>query len=251
MITMGEKMKKIQLSEFSDLNSLAGAAGYGSIYAQSVVQGFQQGDVYRLGEGAVVHHLCGFALLCGAVEQAQLEELYTALHGGRRCVLFCQSGDVSGYFERAQGIKAERRLFYEFKKGAANEWDLPEEFEIKEIDAGSISRLDGRITPSFSWESSERFLAKGKGFCVMHGQVPAAWAFSAAVSDDEIDIGVETLESYRGKGLAAAAANEMIRYALAVGKKPVWACHAGNVGSQKVAEKLGFEKVGECFTVAV
>ena len=85
----------------------------------------------------------------------------------------------------------------------------------------------------------------------MHGDTPAAWAFSAAVSDDEIDIGVETLERFRGKGLAAAAASEMIRFSLAAGKKPVWACHAGNIASRKTAEKIGLVKTGECLTIHI
>lgn len=29
------------------------------------------------------------------------------------------------------------------------------------------------------------------------------------------------------------------------------ACHAGNIGSQRVAEKLGFELVGECRTIQI
>ena len=81
------------------------------------------------------------------------------------------------------------------------------------------------------------------------GDTPAAWAFSAAVSGEEIDIGVETAESYRRMGLASAAARGMLRYVLGVGKRAVWACHAGNAGSRRVAEGLGFTLTAECFTV--
>ena len=120
---------------------------------------------------------------------------------------------------------------------------------IKPIDASILPRLDGRIKPSFSWDSDEQFLKNGAGFCAMQGETPAAWAFSAAVSDTQIDIGVETLESYRGKGLAAAVAGKMAEYVLSIGKKPVWACHSENIASRNTAEKIGFDKVGECSTI--
>jgi RimJ/RimL family protein N-acetyltransferase len=41
----------------------------------------------------------------------------------------------------------------------------------------------------------------------------------------------------------------MAAYVLSIGKKPVWACHSGNIASQKTAERAGFVKVRECRTV--
>ena len=43
-------------------------------------------------------------------------------------------------------------------------------------------------------------------------------AFSAAVSSMEIDIGVETHEDYRRKGLAAILAGRMCEHIAAIGK---------------------------------
>ncbi len=226
----------------------------GAVYPLSVIQGYQQGSVTELEKSVLIWHYCGFAFLLGEPSETDIGRVFDMMKkakaDGKRLVLFSEKKSLTDAFARL-GVNADKRYFYEFSKDRANDVLLPDGFEIKAIDADIIERLDGRIKPSFSWESSERFLEKGKGFCVMHGQTPAAWAFSAAVSDSEVDIGVETLESYRGKGLAAAAANEMIRYVLSVGKKPVWACHYGNIGSQKVAQKLGFEPAGECVTIAL
>ena len=226
----------------------------GGVYPLSVVQGYQQGSVTEFDKSTLIWHWCGFAFVFGEPAEKDIDSIFDMMQkaksDGRRLVLFSEKKSLTDAFAR-RGVNAEKRYFYEFSKDRANDVMLPDGFEIKAIDAENIERLDGRIKPSFSWERSERFLEKGKGFCVMDGQTPAAWAFSAAVSDSEVDIGVETLDSYRGKGLAAAAAKAMIRYVLLVGKKAVWACHYGNIGSQKVAKKLGFEPSGECMTITL
>ena len=114
-----------------------------------------------------------------------------------------------------------------------------------------LQKISGKITPAFSWPEDADFLERGSGFCVLQDGLPAAWAFSAAVSENEVDIGVETDERFRRRGFAFAAAAAMIADTLLQGKTPVWACHAGNSGSQRLAEALGFVRCGECETVRV
>ena len=92
-------------------------------------------------------------------------------------------------------------------------------------------------------------MKNGFGFCVLHNGIPASWAFSAAVSDDEVDIGVETAPDYRHMGLASIAANQMIRCCFEEHKRPVWSCDEGNSASRKLAEKLGFVLVSEFTTI--
>lgn len=126
------------------------------------------------------------------------------------------------------------------------EFDMPKEFELKELDARLLSKVSGNIVPSLFWESSNDFLLKGKGYCVVHNEEVASWAFSAAVSSQEIDIGIETNLKYQKQGLGMIVAKRMMQYAIEQGKKPVWACHYQNTASAKMAEKLGFVKTGEC-----
>lgn len=246
MTITGDDMRKDKLSDFSDC--------CGSIYPLSVVQGYQQGSITELENCVLIWHFCGFAFLFGEPSKQDVSSIFAMMQkakaDGKRFVLFNEKQNVTDAFSNL-GAVIEERLFYEFAQDKANEVILPDGFEIRQIDAQILPLLDGRIKPSFSWESDESFLKNGVGFCIMHGQTPAAWAFSAAVSDTEIDIGVETLEQYRGKGLAAAAANRMAAYSLSVGKKPVWACHSGNIASQRTAERVGFVKSDECFTIRV
>ena len=74
----------------------------------------------------------------------------------------------------------------------------------------------------------------------MDGDRLVATAFSAAVSSDEVDVGVETDENYRHKGLAKALADIMCREIISIGKNPVWAHAISNEGSKHTALSVGF-----------
>lgn len=242
-----------QLYSFWDSIEQAEMITCGAVYPESVMQGYQHGEQITLSGCKIVRHNCGFAFIYGIPTARDLEQIFFLMHTakekGERFVLFCENERLGRYFEMNSGVKVEKRYFFELAQQSPSVTALPQGFVIKPIDSSILPRLDGRIKPSFSWESDESFLQKGVGFCAMYGDTPAAWAFSAAVSDREIDIGVETLEGFRGKGLAAAAAGKMAAYVLSIGKKPVWACHSENIASRKTAEKIGFEKVGECSTI--
>jgi len=114
------------------------------------------------------------------------------------------------------------------------------DYQIERITRENISNIEGRIIPSFSWETPERFLKNGFGYAAIdHGKVCAV-AFSAAVSYDEVDIGVETHEDYRRRGLAAVLAGRMCEHIISIGKKPVWGHSISNKGSMNTALKCGF-----------
>jgi len=82
----------------------------------------------------------------------------------------------------------------------------------------------------------------------MHGNEPVSWAFSSAVSSNEVDIGIETAEAHRHRGLALAAAAALIKDILPE-KCPAWTCQRSNLGSARVAERLGFVKRDECILI--
>ncbi|MCR5200173.1 MAG: GNAT family N-acetyltransferase, partial [Saccharofermentans sp.] len=66
--------------------------------------------------------------------------------------------------------------------------------------------------------------------------------FSSAVSDEEVDIGVETYEEYRRNGLAGALAQRMCEEITADGRRPVWSHAETNIGSGSTALKCGFKE---------
>ena len=71
-----------------------------------------------------------------------------------------------------------------------------------------------------------------------------AIAHTYAETDLHADIGVSTLEAWREKGLATAAASLVAQEIQARGKVPAWSCGEDNFASLRVAEKLGFTEVG-------
>ncbi|MDE7364383.1 MAG: GNAT family N-acetyltransferase, partial [Ruminococcus sp.] len=125
----------------------------------------------------------------------------------------------------------------------------PLNFKLCEIRKELFYKINGNVTPLFSWDNVSEFFEKGKGYCIVNGENVAAWAFTAAISDEEIDIGIETRAEYQHCGLGAIVSDKMIQYCFQQHKRPVWACHSNNIASQKLAEKVGFVKVSECFTI--
>ena len=69
-------------------------------------------------------------------------------------------------------------------------------------------------------------------------------AHTYAETDLHADIGVSTLEAWREKGFATAAAALVAQEIQAKGKVPAWSCGEDNFASFRVAEKLGFTEVG-------
>ena len=249
-------MQKIEYKRYSDFIHYAADNNCGKVYPLSVSRGFQYGDIFTYSanncEAVLFWHYCGFAYLAGKPDEAFLDDVYKLMlnknsTNSRRFILMTNNNETEKFFRSKDGVCIDRRYLFEYKENQSPAIPtMPSGFEIKEINSELLSEIHGGIVPSLFWESSENFLKKGKGYCILDGKNVAAWAFSAAVSNSEIDIGVETSENYRGRGLAATVAKMMIKYAFGAGKSPVWACHCNNTSSKRLSEKIGFVKTSEC-----
>ena len=221
------------------------------VYPLSITEGKQSGDIYvddTVNPTVCLWwHRCGFGYLSGRYT----EETVSFILGMMRCPTDGHSGrlalqtgnDMTIQQMLMQDEKVMLREHYLF--AFAHEMhpvSLPDGYELKRIDETNYDLLTGHIIPSFSWESKESFLSRGFGYCVMNDGKVAACAFSAGVSDRYVDIGVETAEEYRGKGLGKAVAGAMVREILSLGKEPAWQCNASNEASYKLACSVGFEE---------
>ena len=74
--------------------------------------------------------------------------------------------------------------------------------------------------------------------------MPVSFCYPVVQTEAYWDISIDTLETYRGRGLAVRAVQTMIRYMRRAGKAPVWGAVETNAGSLSVARKLGFVEVG-------
>jgi len=86
----------------------------------------------------------------------------------------------------------------------------------------------------------EGFAAAG----LVEGKVVSI-AHTSARTGVHADIGVCTLEPFRRRGYATAAASAVARAVQAAGLVPVWSAGQSNAASLRVAAKVGFERIGK------
>ena len=252
-------LHKLNSIQYPSLIDHANAHDCGSVYPLSVVEGIQEGDIFTDSvqeyDKVLFWAHSGFAYLSGNIDEHFLEDTYEfmldrAKTNTKRFLLMTRNRYIQEYFEAKNDVIEEKRYLFEYSEAKGYiEPSLPEGYELKEIDDRLLKQISGEIVPSLFWNDANDFLIKGKGYCITCNNDIASWAFSAAVSTKETDIGIETKPEYKQQGLGMIVANKMIQYTIQQEKEPVWACHYKNTASEKMAEKLGFIKVSECSVI--
>lgn len=132
---------------------------------------------------------------------------------------------------------------------------LDEDVNIQFIDSSFLERTHlynyDRIIEMINenWISREVFLKNGFGFCLVKGDSIISWCISDYNIDAQCEIGVETDEAYFKKGYATVVATKVLNYCKQRGLREVgWHCMDSNVGSYKLAEKVGFKRNDDYIT---
>ena len=251
-------MQKIDKPYNEKFIELARANTCNTVYPMSIAQQIQEGDIFaddtEHPSYALFWHVSGFAYLTGSPSEKDLDEIYALMknesgQNPRRFVLELKDENVAEFFGQKKDVEKHPRyrfrLSENFVDNVNRENVIPSGYELKEIDEEVLKKITGRIVPSQFWSSGEEFLKNGKGFCLLYDNEVAAVSFSAAVSSEQVDVGIETKESHRRKGLASLVAARMVSYVKSIGKEPVWDCDMANAGSKATAEKAGFEVMAE------
>lgn len=236
-------MIRVSENDFSKYISWAMNCSSNQVYPLSITEGIQSGDIYvdaPENPGMVLFwHYCGFAYISGVASRKNLEEIEKDIcHKNKRRMLLITDDDFVLRFFSNSGKEIGRRIEYEYTGGSSINGQI-HGIDIRRIDAENISAINGKITPSFSWEDSE-FLNRGIGYAAFDHDRFCSVAFSAAMSSVEIDIGVEVSPLYRGRGIATTLVREMCVEIISQGKRPVWAHAEQNVGSMRTAIRSGF-----------
>ncbi len=94
--------------------------------------------------------------------------------------------------------------------------------------------LRGEITHAFDFTPISAAFVEDRpvSFCYAGWETETLW-----------DVSIDTLEAWRRRGLAAAAASLLIRHHGVHGKLPVWGAVDSNIASSGLARRLGFEPV--------
>lgn len=77
----------------------------------------------------------------------------------------------------------------------------------------------------------------------------ASLAFTARLSDKAAELGLVTVKSFRGRGLAAAAVAGWTTIKELQSRKLFYSTSKENLASQRVAEKLGLRRIGTSLTI--
>jgi RimJ/RimL family protein N-acetyltransferase len=95
------------------------------------------------------------------------------------------------------------------------------------------------------WPSEERFYERGFGWAAVADQQIVCWCTAEYLSGDRCGIGIATVPAFERRGIATATAAQFVREALRRELTPYWECGSDNIGSVRVAEKLGFELIAK------
>jgi GNAT superfamily N-acetyltransferase len=95
------------------------------------------------------------------------------------------------------------------------------------------------------WPSLERFLEKGFGTAAVIDASIICWCTAEYVSKSKCGIGIEVIDEFQNKGIATATAAHFLEHCMNQNIVAHWECDKDNIGSVRVAEKVGFEKTEE------
>lgn len=167
------------------------------------------------------------------------DNVLTDLFGGSLIKTPENSGkEASGTIELngRQNFSFNVQKYAQFEKRTIPEHDL-----IVKTDAVLFEQMTGSVIPQKFWDNAKDFETNGSGYTLLHNGEIAATAFSAFVHENRLEIGIETVEKYRGNGYAELVCCKLIDECLESGFFPVWSCRSENTASVRLAGKLGFE----------
>lgn len=95
----------------------------------------------------------------------------------------------------------------------------------------------------FGFESPAALLSEGIVACAVVSGNIVAIAHTSARTKAHADLGVFTLQEWRGQGFATAASSIVAKRVQETGQTPVWSAGERNIASIRIAEKLGFAQV--------
>jgi hypothetical protein len=122
---------------------------------------------------------------------------------------------------------------------------IPPDCEIIDDAEYLFANMKGSVVPNVFWNSAGEFRERSAGFGVSWRGELAATAFGAFRLDDDLELGIETFDRFRGRGFAIHACNALIDHCVERRLEPVWACRLANAASYRLAIKLGFDATRE------
>lgn len=140
------------------------------------------------------------------------------------------------------------KLFYRFDKPTAPTLSAAiDGVRYQRIDAAFLAQqqyanIDAvKNEVDWMWSSPAAYQAHGFGSVALVGDALVCWCTAEYVSERLCGIGIETVNTFQNKGIASATAAHFVNECLQRNLTPHWECDRQNVGSMRVAQKVGFE----------
>ena len=160
--------------------------------------------------------------------------------GSKRFKLLVQEAEAPRWAERLPGWSREDVVLHRYE-GSGRTAVPPEGAEIRWIAPHTPAVLPLEAAPEDL--RAELSLALDLGLPMAAAFVderPVSFCYAALTTERLWDVAVATLETYRRRGLAGAAFEEVRRHLALRGKQPVWGAMASNQASLGLARRLGF-----------
>lgn len=150
-----------------------------------------------------------------------------------------------------KNINKSQQFIYNFNESnwiKLNNKKISKEYQLFKVNKNlfnkPFSNLDFLLEEIILWwDNLENFLNRSYGYIVSHNNKIVSYALGNYLIENIHLIGVETLKNYRKKGLSQACCEAFIKNSLSNNIKPRWECMGSNIASQKLVEKLGFDKL--------
>ena len=156
---------------------------------------------------------------------------------------------INALVSGAANVKVQRQFLRLKQLQIVRRTTSPTGFTMRRVDAQllaeGLQHTEDLVEEIHSESPSvDDFLRNKFGYCVQLGNTVVGWCLSEYNRPGHCELGIETLEGYRRRGIATLTASAVIEYALAQDITDIgWHCWANNVASIAVATKVGFEKV--------
>jgi len=146
--------------------------------------------------------------------------------------------------DKASNIELSTRVNFKFDEEKYKAFKASFEFKSHQIVRTTkqlFEEMNGTVVPKYFWNNAGDFYNNAVGYSLLYNGQLASTAFAAFIIGNELELGIETVADYRGKGLALYTCSALIDYCIENNLEPVWACRLENTNSYKTAQKLGFE----------
>ena len=141
-------------------------------------------------------------------------------------------------------IELNTRVNFKFnitKYQSLSTYIIDKDISIVRANGQMFQEMQGSVVPLYFWDSEEDFLKNGVAFASFYKGELASMSFSSYWFDNDLEMGIETKEKFRGKGFAELVCRAIIDYFVENNYEPIWSCRLENIGSYKLAQKLSFE----------